>query len=84
MPYTKLSKDSDFKKVDFPTAVLLYRKAVLNLSWDDIGAKCGYKGDSIRRMFMVKSSADLPVSLVRDALKAVGLDYRNFLDLGAD
>ena len=84
MPYTKLSKDSDFKKVDFPTAVLLYRKAVLNLSWDDIGAKCGYKGDSIRRMFMVKNSADLPVSLVRDALKAVGLDYRNFLDLGAD
>lgn len=84
MPYTKLSRDSDFKKIDFPTAVLLYRKAVLNLSWDEIGSRCGYKGDSIRRMFMLKTSDQLPVSLVRDALKAVGLDYRNFLNMGDD
>ena len=82
MPYTKLGRGKP--KIDWPTAALIYRKTMLGISWDDIGAKCGYKGDSIRRKFMINTSDQLPVSMVRDALKAVDLDYRDFLNMGDD
>lgn len=83
MPKTRGKIITDkFPPINHLRASILERKFVSGMTWEDIASACGYRGDYIRKLVMIKDPWEWPPDIRNGVCKTLQISIKRVIDDG--